>query len=41
MIDNGGDVTALSTAEFGRLKELVSKGRRVSPQVNASGGATT
>jgi hypothetical protein len=43
MIDNGGDVTALSTAEFGRLKELVSKGRRkdVSPQANASGGETT
>jgi hypothetical protein len=42
MIDNGGDVTALSTEQFGRLKELLSKGRRkdVSPQADASGGET-
>ena len=40
-IDSGGDVTALSTEEFGRLKELVNKGRRKdSPPVNASGGET-
>ena len=41
-IDGGGDVTALSTEEFGRLKELVNKGRckDLSPPVNGSGGET-
>jgi hypothetical protein len=38
IIDLGGDITALSTSDFERLKDLVNKGRGsdATPQIDTS-----